>query len=167
MLREASLGLARTFDTVSVVARHADALAASSGINPLSLDYSDSAALTRALRQAVETHGPVSLAVCWIHSTAPGALGLVAQELARPGEPARLFHVRGSAAADPSRLPRPGLDAVPEPVQYREVILGFIVEGERSRWLTNSEISSGVLRAVASDAARSIIGTVEPWHMRP
>jgi hypothetical protein len=93
----------------------------------------------------------------------------VAQELAHTGEPSRLLHVRGSAAADPSCLPRPGLDAVPEPVRYNEVILGFIVEGERSRsrWLANSEISGGVLRAIESDAARSIVGTVDPWEMRP
>ncbi|WP_374712284.1 short-chain dehydrogenase [Symbiobacterium terraclitae] len=164
MLREATLALTRSFTTVSVVARRADTLP---GINPLSVDYRDSAALAAALRRAVEQHGAIQLAICWIHSTAPAALPTVAAELGRSGEPCRLFHVRGSAAADPTRLPRPALEEIPPNVSYRQVILGFQIEGDRSRWLTHAEISQGVLKAVQEDAEYHVVGVVRPWDRRP
>ena len=52
-------------------------------------------------------------------------------------------------------------------IQYRQVILGFVIEGGRSRWLTHAEISGGVLDAVRNDRLFSIVGTVEPWSLRP
>ena len=52
-------------------------------------------------------------------------------------------------------------------LHYRRVILGFVVEGGKSRWLTHEEISGGVIEAVQKDAERYIVGTVEPWSMRP
>lgn len=36
-----------------------------------------------------------------------------------------------------------------------------------SRWLTNAEISSGVLAAVDRPARVTVLGTVEPWQLRP
>ncbi|MFB5084679.1 short-chain dehydrogenase [Symbiobacterium thermophilum] len=168
MLREATLALTRSFTTVSVVARRADAMPGRpAGINPVPVDYHDTGALAQALRRAIGEHGPVRLAVCWIHSTAPEALGVVAAEIGRGGEPCRLFHVRGSAAADPTRLPRPALEALPPNVAYRQVILGFQIEGERSRWLTHGEISQGVLQAIADDAEYHVVGVVRPWERRP
>lgn len=51
---------------------------------------------------------------------------------------------------------------------YHAVILGFVLlPGGQSRWLTNSEISQGVLDAIAAEAKRHIVGTVEPWSRRP
>lgn len=44
----------------------------------------------------------------------------------------------------------------------RKIILGFIVEGKTSRWLTNDEISSGVIDAVKKDSLEYIIGTLTP-----
>jgi len=168
MLREATLALARRWATVSVVARRADRMPGRPpSINPLPLDYRDTEALAGALRRAMEQHGPIRLAVCWIHSTAPGALPAVAAVLGGSGEPCRLFHVCGSAAADPTRLPRPALDPLPPNVSYRQVILGFQIEGERSRWLTHSEISQGVLQAIADDAEYRVVGVVRPWDRRP
>jgi hypothetical protein len=49
----------------------------------------------------------------------------------------------------------------------RQVILGFQVENGRARWLTDDEISGGVLRAVRMDAIFSVIGQVDPWTARP
>lgn len=164
MLWEATRALARDFAVVSVVARRADRFP---GIHPLPVDYHDAAALAEALRRAVEQHGPIRLAVCWIHSTAPRALETVAAELGRSGEPCRLFHVRSSASADPTRLPKPALEALPPNVAYREVILGFQIEGGRSRWLTHREISQGVLQAIADDAPHRVVGVVHPWERRP
>ena len=62
---------------------------------------------------------------------------------------------------------RPALEALPPNVAYRQVILGFQIEGERSRWLTHGEISQGVLQAIADDAEYHVVGVVRPWERRP
>jgi len=79
--------------------------------------------------------------------------------------------VLGSASADPSQpdllaqwqtaFAQPG-----KPV-LRLAVLGFVVEGEASRWLSNAEISDGVGRALESDQAMTIAGIVTPWSRRP
>lgn len=177
MLRGLTLALAEEGYTVSVIARTAarlDSLAAAAKdapglINPLSLDYRDGTRLQEALRRAAGQFGPIVLAVCWIHSTAPAALRQIAEVIGESGAPCRLFHVRGSAVANPAaeakRLPE-WLGRYPS-IQYRQVILGFVIEHGRSRWLTHQEISGGVLAAVRADRELSIVGTVEPWSLRP
>ncbi|NUN53550.1 MAG: hypothetical protein HUU06_12290 [Planctomycetaceae bacterium] len=47
------------------------------------------------------------------------------------------------------------------------MILGFVREGDRSRWLTDAEIAAGVLGAIAADRPRTVVGVVEPWSARP
>jgi hypothetical protein len=47
------------------------------------------------------------------------------------------------------------------------VVLGFVLEAGKSRWLTNAEISDGVFAAIAAQAPHSIVGTVEPWSAKP
>lgn len=185
MLRGLTLSLVREGYTVSVVARNRERLrvlaaeaakaakaakAATPGsVNPLPVDYRDGDALQGALQSAVTVHGPVILAICWIHSTAPAALEAVAEIIDAGPSTCRLFHVRGSAAANPTAKARdiPAWLCRYPRIRYRQVILGFVIEGGRSRWLTHQEISDGVLKAVHQDAAWSVVGTVEPWSMRP
>ena len=50
---------------------------------------------------------------------------------------------------------------------YRQIILGFVLEGNTSRWHTNKEIAAGVNRAIQADEERFVVGTLEPWEMRP
>lgn len=133
-------------------------------VHPAPADWRDGAAFEAALDGAVAARGPFDLAVAWIHSDAPGA-PLAAARRVR----GRFFHVLGSAAADPSR-PDPGRRAGFEAlagVAYREVILGFVIEGRRARWLTDAEIAAGVLEAIAADRPRTVVGVVEPWAARP
>lgn len=52
-------------------------------------------------------------------------------------------------------------------IRYHQVILGFVRQGNRSRWLTDAEISAGVIAALQSDQRDSIVGIVEPWPLRP
>ncbi|MBT2690712.1 hypothetical protein J7I93_21465 [Bacillus sp. ISL-47] len=47
------------------------------------------------------------------------------------------------------------------------VILGFREETGRSRWLTNNEISDGVMNAVKKGKELYITGEVETWDQRP
>ena len=52
-------------------------------------------------------------------------------------------------------------------IRDSQAILGFVVEGGRSRWLTDAEIAAGVLAAIDGDEDPSVVGTVRPWTMRP
>lgn len=50
---------------------------------------------------------------------------------------------------------------------YHQVQLGFIIENNRSRWLTNEEISNGVINCIEVKSERFIVGTLTPWDKRP
>jgi NAD(P)-dependent dehydrogenase (short-subunit alcohol dehydrogenase family) len=167
MLRAAVLGLAADHE-VTVIARgrrRLEILAdGSPRIHPVAADYGEDAAFAAALDAAVAARGPFALAVLWIHGDREAPIDAVAARTR-----GRLFHVLGSAAADPS-LPDPrrrerwGSRA---DLSYHEVILGFVAEGGRSRWLGDAEIAGGVLKALAAGAPRRIVGTVAPWPARP
>lgn len=133
------------------------------------MDYRDGQRLQAAVQDAIAQHGPIVLAVCWIHSTAPDALEQIAGVIEASSVRCRLFHVRGRATANPAEKAKqlPAWLASCPHIQYRQVILGFVVEPWGSRWLTHEEISGGVLEAVESDVLFHIVGTVEPWSMRP
>ncbi|MHA0034909.1 Rossmann-fold NAD(P)-binding domain-containing protein [Deinococcus sp. PESE-13] len=156
------LGLVRELlaagDEVWTLARHAPALT-HSRLHPLLADYRDAAALRAALASAA----PFDRAVVWIHSAAPDAPFVVAEAVQGP-----FFHVLGSAAADPSR-PDDGRRTrfAAQGTDHREIVLGFVREGARSRWLTDAEISAGVWEAVRGDLRRAVVGTVTPWEARP
>jgi hypothetical protein len=177
MLRGVVTWLAEQGWTVSVVARGRERLLAlqneverlDGSIRPIPVDYRNTGALRAELVTAVRLAGPVELAVCWIHSTAPEAPGVVAEVLGRRSTPYRYFRVRGSAARDPS-VPDSHdtlLHGMGPPLLYRRVILGFRRDDGGSRWLTDSEIASGVIEAVRADAEHTVVGTTEPWSARP
>ena len=137
-----------------------------SGPDGFACDYYDPAGFSAALDAAVARSGPISLAVAWFHTLKIEAPRLLAERVE-----GRLFQVLGSAAADPSHPWRletaqkvaeglPGCD-------LRQVVLGFQIEAAGSRWLTHDEISDGVLDAVRSDRALTIIGQTKPWSAKP
>ncbi len=79
----------------------------------------------------------------------------------------RIVHVLGSASRDPATL---GSEAPRRQhrVRYQRVLLGFVVEQGRSRWLTDAEICAGALAAVDDPAADPyVVGQVEPWSAHP
>lgn len=164
MLAELSRRLCEHADRVSVLGRNEKRIRAiSSAIEPIVCDYNDGVALSEALSQ-IETP---DLVVAWIHGRAPQARRAFAECLADDG---RFIHVLGSAHADPAHPERLGeMEKAVEglPIDYQTVVLGFVVENAKSRWLTNAEISVGVFDAIASEAAHSIVGTVEPWSAKP
>jgi NAD(P)-dependent dehydrogenase (short-subunit alcohol dehydrogenase family) len=87
--------------------------------------------------------GPAGLLVGWVHDAyRVDVLAAVAPLLAND---AAVVEVRGAAAAQPSSgEPEPSLPAH----ETQLVVLGFVRDGESTRWLTHSEISDGVLDAV-------------------
>ncbi|HET9139643.1 hypothetical protein [Actinophytocola sp.] len=87
--------------------------------------------------------GPADLLVAWVHGLVrPSVLRAVAPLLA-PGAP--VVEVHDSASANP-------VGGCPDPVlpdhPTQQVVLGFVLQGSRTRWLTHAEIAVGVLDAV-------------------
>jgi NAD(P)-dependent dehydrogenase (short-subunit alcohol dehydrogenase family) len=145
MLAGLVAALAERGDDVTVVAR--TPRPHPSGVVQLALDYRDSEALGRGLAHAVRERGPIELAVCWIHTDAPAAPHAVAESLAPGG---RLVQVFGTKVWP--------LSPVPEGVEYAQVLLGGVREVGGSRWLTNDEISAGVLAAVDAGEPLAVVG---------
>lgn len=177
MLAAVCLELARRGHAVSVVARRRDRLEElarrSAGlqgrIHGVPADYRRSTALRAVLSEAQLNRRPFETALCWIHAVAPEAPYVVAECIQRETETRRYFYIRGTVHANPragSSERRARVTRLPG-VLYREIALGFVLEGATSRWLTNAEISAGVLEAVDEDAEYSVVGTIEPWDRRP
>lgn len=108
--------------------------------------------------------GAADLLVAWVHGAArPSVLRAVAPLLA-PDAP--VVEVHGSASANPvGGCPDPVLDDHPT----QQVVLGFVSDGGRTRWLTHHEIVDGVLDAVqrALDGRPPIVhqvGEFRPTH---
>jgi len=176
MLKDVSLYFASHGLTVSVIGRNHRKFEElimskeSSGfINPVRVDYSDYEQLRLKLNNAVNIYGPVETAVCWLHSTAPEAPHIIAEILNEANTPIKYFHVLGSAYADPSVINEDfeQLFYRFKNINYKKIILGFVIEDEKSRWLTNTEISNGVIDALKKDEDTFIVGKVEPWEKRP
>lgn len=141
MLSEATRALAGRGHVVTSVARRAADLGP--GVTSVTLDYRDVRALGAALEAATEARGPIELAVCWIHTDAPDAPGIVADAVAPGGRLVQVFGTRVWPLQD-----------VPLHLAYRQVLLGA-VDG---RWLTHDEISAGALAAVDADRPLHVVG---------
>jgi hypothetical protein len=143
MLAGVCRGLAAEGHDVSVVARGSGRLEAlrSERITPVQVDYADLDAFEAALRAAIGERGPIGLAVCWIRSWEPDSLRLVADVLP---DGAPLYHVLGTTGTPAAELA--GVDYI--------VRLGR----KGDRWLTNEEISAGVLEAIARESADFLVG---------
>jgi NAD(P)-dependent dehydrogenase (short-subunit alcohol dehydrogenase family) len=174
MLAGLCLRLANDGNSVSVMARddaRMQALAdrAPRGrIIPIQVDYRDVAALDNALSRAAADHGRPSRTFCWVHDEiAPDAPLQIA------GHANGIFwHILGSAAGD---LGAPQIlsgwrkrfrDRVPR-LDYRQIVLGFVLSEAGSRWLTDAEISDGVYTAVQRPDALHIVRIIDPWSRRP
>lgn len=80
----------------------------------------------------------------------------------------RFVHVLPSAARSPVVRKQLRDEFVPYRwLRYRQVVLGFIIDDGVSRWLTDTEISDGVLRSLESRDDEFIVGRIHPWSERP
>lgn len=156
---------------VSVLARRASQAPPSASVRGWDCDYHDEAAFRSAVTAAVARDGPIALAIAWFHTLKIPAPRRLAEAVGAPEAPGRYLQVLGSAVADPTRPDRLATAAavgqdLPN-CRLRQVVLGFRIEGGSSRWLSNDEISTGVLDAIARDAPLSVIGVTAPWSARP
>lgn len=142
---------------VWVVARHASQFCQACqhpNLTPIDGDYNDPRLTDRIPVSGIHT------IIAWIHGSDWSFLERAVERC----QARRVLHICGSSSADPSTpIQRPNLGHA----DYYRVILGFVIENNRSRWLTHEEISSGVLAAVRNDAPETVVGTVEPWAARP
>jgi molybdopterin-guanine dinucleotide biosynthesis protein A len=141
MLAPVTRALAARGHAVTCIARRLADLGR--GVTVEAVDYRKQNELREALARAITTRGPIELAVSWIHTDAPEAPRVVADALA-PG--ARLVQVLGSRVWQ--------LEDVPLHIAYRQVLLG----STNGRWLTQEEISAGVLEAVDEDLPVWVVG---------
>lgn len=168
MLSEVSLWLAGEGYLVSVVGRDAERMqrltARCEHISPVLVDYKNEIQFAAGLERDKEEKGPVELVVAWIHSDAPVALGQVISTVNEQSGEWSLYHVHGSRA-DLQEVRKSV--RIPAGCSYHQVQLGFVLEGEGSRWLRNEEIAGGVIDAISSRREVSLVGVLEPWGKRP
>lgn len=153
--------VASTKDSLNVLEKHI----AVPYYFPLALNWNSSDFLN-AISNHVRKQGCPTLVLAWLHRQELGAELAHALSLHSKNE-IDLFQVLGSAAADPSQTVCSDTVSVPSNIKYHRVILGFKVEKKGPRWLTDSEISTGVISAIDSNDEISTVGKVTPWSERP
>ena len=171
MLREVSLFLAKHDNTVSVVALEAvdlenlkqEAQIENGRINTIEVDYCEGKRFQNAVKAAMEAHGPITLAIAWMHTSAlPDAANLLVDVISEHSPVCRYFQVlpsSGITGKDRRFLENP----FPQhnKILYRKIILGFRVDQGMRAYLSNKEIASGVIKALRDDAKDAVLGTVD------
>jgi hypothetical protein len=176
MLRKASVAIARKFSAFTAVAgtrASLHALAQDIGdLNAhqqyyLDLDWDDQDKFLAALSRHLSKCDPPSLVVAWVHNPSLGPR--IANALTTPRYTCEFFQILGSAGRGPTSQAAALKNQVNRraDLTYHQVILGFRRDGGHSRWLTNDEISEGVLDAISAKLPTYVIGTVTPWSERP
>jgi len=177
MLKDVTLHLLKKYDKVSVIARsdegfkklEDEAGGYSPRLNKIQTDYSDYSGLINSLIKSIVDFGEINPAVSWVHSTAPLAPMLIAKVMNDTSTHSDFYEVLGSIYADPAARNKKREDEfqIFENINYHKIILGYIIEGSNSRWLTNAEISLGIIEAIEQNIKSGTIGVTEPWELRP
>ncbi len=171
MLKGVPLYFAQHGYTVSVIARNQnkfEELIFSKGIhgfiNPVKADYNDYEKLGKKLQNAISIYGPIETAVCWIHSTAPEAPFVITEILNNQNSKVKFYKVLGMPDVQPDGQNKKFEMSIAgyENIIYKKIILGFVIEDGASRWLTNTEISNGVIDAIKNEDDEFIVGRIEP-----
>jgi NADP-dependent 3-hydroxy acid dehydrogenase YdfG len=166
MLHDATAHFIRSGLAVTVVARQARLLQALQDDHPdqtvqiVAQDYHDTENFLNALS------GSYDHVVCWMHSSAHKTLDALLDRLAKDNPQTVFFHIKGSASYNPATVQNLTQDRM-DALDYREIILGFKIEKDHSRWLNHDEIAAGVIAAVQADPTRTLIGVTTPWNARP
>lgn len=172
MLSEAARHMVRAAPgAIAVLSRRADAfsfrdVALDSRTTCHRVDWQDQAAFLTSLDAIASEHGPFTQALVWMHGRDDPLRAHIAHHMA---DDSVLVEVLGSAASRPGAFGDVRVrQMLAQPhIRYRQVLLGFVHDDGRSRWLTNAEISAGAIAASTSEETVSIVGQVEPWDLRP
>jgi hypothetical protein len=129
----------------------------------MALDYRDTDRLARWVAHIQLLHGPLDAVVAWIHGNPTAVLSAVGQAVEGYRQfPWDLYHVVGLRASLSPPQPPAGLSHC----RYHRIVLGFLEEGERTRWLSHEEIVQGVYAAFQDQQDREV-GQVRPYANRP
>ena len=164
MLAGVSTFLAKEGYSVSVIGRTAakfEKLKASSppdSVFPIQVDFYSEALYTE-VEKSIAERGPFDLIISWTPNYR--ALERICEMNSQAGS-FRLIHVKGSR-----RYFEDEEIVIPGNCAYEKVFLGFVIEGETSRWLTNAEISNGVIQQITSIGDERIVGQLIPYSARP
>lgn len=173
MLSACTVALANSSSCATVLGRNQDRLEVikllvhcSENLHTTVVDYQEPAQLQQALKESVSARGEFDLVVIWMHDEPAVIHQLLKPFLGSASTRCHVVWVLGSAAADPTQSYQPILTCNDNSI-ITEVILGFKVTDNGSRWLTRSEICQGVIYAVINGLSRHIVGVVEPWSAHP
>ncbi|GGH78078.1 hypothetical protein JOD43_000885 [Pullulanibacillus pueri] len=134
-------------------------------LRTLVLDWNATDTVLENIELAVEQSGPIHKLVLWMHREVAETIPKILCHIDQLNqENWALYHVKGSRASRPGQNWTPLL---PKGCRYHDIILGFKQENGISRWLSNREISEGVIQAIQCGHERTIVGQVEPWNQRP
>ncbi|WP_456271993.1 hypothetical protein [Bacillus sp. AK031] len=128
----------------------------------ISADYFNKGALIQVLNEHIKRNGSFDQAVIWMRSNAAESFDAIVGILSNQRNGIEVFRVNGSSASR-SSLPSNQYQSL----NMHHIILGFKIENGESRWLTDSEISEGVVSALRTRVPVSITGVTEPWEERP
>jgi hypothetical protein len=169
MLAKASLWLAGNGYLTSVVGRDERKLNklvnCNSNIIPITIDYRKEEIFREEIRKSIKNNGAYEVVIAWIHNPEEQIIRIISSEIENAStDEWKLFHVIGSSG-DLDQICKT-ID-ISEKCLYHQVQLGFVVTGNRSRWLTHDEISNGVMTCVQNKQKKFVVGTLEPWERRP
>lgn len=129
-------------------------------LHPLYVDYRHLVEFKQNIKQTFDW----DLIIAWIHRVPENPMETLLESIQEQETNCHLYHVLGSSS-DLNEM-RETLE-IPKHCYYHQVKLGFKVDHNQSRWLTNSEISDGVIEAIKSGQSTYIVGQLEPWGQRP
>lgn len=169
MLREASQSLSTQARRITSVAHTHQSLAtldaglpARHGVHHmLALDWSSPDDFIQKIVEHIKRTEQPDLVLAWTHSE---TLAIRLATALGNGH-VEFFHVVGSSRTNPAQIAEQANSAVGSlaGLTYFQVILGAKRHGSSFRWLTNNEISAGVLAAIQERQSRFVVGTLERW----
>ncbi len=133
-------------------------------IDLISQDYCDTESFIKAVDTNIKLHGIFDIVISWLHSNANNSLLQLIDVLAKYNSKTIFYHIKGSAS---SSLAQTKSNLFNNKLDYREISLGFKIENNSSRWLTNTEISNGIIDAYMSKKTKYVVGQIEPTDRRP
>jgi len=135
-------------------------------IIPIAQDYRDWKTSVQKIKEVIEMTGPVEIAVLWIHDAGEIFSGKLKELLFTHNPRTKVYQLLGSASVHPISLTNSRWKNK-YPDRYREIYLGYVRNGNSSRWLTDEEIAGGVIKAIENDETYYTIGVLAPWERRP
>ncbi|CAN5447403.1 short-chain dehydrogenase [soil metagenome] len=126
-------------------------------------DYTNPDEFLKAIKECFKNRVFPQRVILWIHSTGDEAVYLLLNFIFLTHPKTKIFHIKGNGNFNPSKAGK----IIVSNINYFEIILGFTLRNDSSRWLTNEEISAGVIEAVKSEKKSFTIGVTEPWDKHP